>query len=135
MYQKLTLIGNLGKDPEMRYLPDGTPVASFSLAVNKSWTKDGQKQDETTWFNCSCWRKQAEVVTQYLKKGNRALIVGEVKARAYTAKDGTAAASLDVNVQEVKFLTSKNEADESSTNGTSQQAPAPVAATDDQVPW
>lgn len=135
MYQSIDLIGNLGKDPEMRYLPDGTPVASFSLAVNKSWTnKDGQKQDETTWFNCSCWRKQAEVVTQYLKKGNRVFLRGEVKARAYTAKDGTAAASLDVNVQEVKFLSNKNEAGEPSTNGASQPSTAPVAATD-EVPW
>lgn len=136
MYQKLTLVGNLGGDPEMRYLQNGTPVASFSLAVNKRWKgADGQQKDETTWFRCSCWRKQAEIVTEYLKKGSKVLVEGEVKARPYTDKAGNLAASLDVNVQDVRFLSGKNESGESSTNGASQPTTAPAAATDDQVPW
>ena len=77
MYQQITLVGNLGNDPEMRYTPSGVPVVSFSLAVNKSWTTpDGQRQDRTTWFRVTAWRKTAEIVSQYLTKGRQVLIIG-----------------------------------------------------------
>ena len=65
MYQQITLIGNLGRDPEMRYTPSGVAVTSFSVAVNRSWTgQDGQRQDKTTWFRVSAWRRQAETCNQ-----------------------------------------------------------------------
>ena len=67
MYSSTTLIGNLGTDPEMRYTPAGVAVASFNLAVNREWNdQDGVKQTKTTWFRVTSWRKQAEVVSQYL---------------------------------------------------------------------
>lgn len=106
MYQQITLIGNLGNDPEMRYTPSGVPVASFNLAVNRSWTgQDGQRQDKTTWFRVSVWNKQAEIVTQYLSKGRQVMVVGEVEeARVYTDRDGNPRASLEVKAQSVRFL-------------------------------
>lgn len=106
MYQQITLIGNLGNDPEMRYTGNGTPVASFSLAVNKRWTgQDGQAQDKTTWFRVTTWRKQAEIVSQYLAKGAKVMVVGEVEeAKAFTDRDGNNRASLEVTAQTVKFL-------------------------------
>ncbi|HSN74033.1 MAG TPA: single-stranded DNA-binding protein [Anaerolineae bacterium] len=105
MFQQLILIGNLGSDPELRYTSDGTPVASFSLAVNRKWTKDdGSHGEETTWFRVSAWRKQAESVNQYLKKGRQVMVVGRVSGRGYTGADGSPRASLDVTADTIRFL-------------------------------
>ena len=106
MYQQITLIGNLGNDPELRYTPSGVPVASFNLAVSRQWnSQDGQKQDKTTWFRISVWNKQAEVVSQHLAKGRQVMVVGEVEeARVFTGKDGQPRASLEVKAQSVRFL-------------------------------
>jgi single-strand DNA-binding protein len=106
MYQQIILIGNLGNDPEMRYTPSGVAVASFSLAVNRSWTgPDGQRQDKTTWFRVSVWNKQAETVTQYLSKGRQVMVIGEVEeARVFNDRDGNPRASLEVKAQSVRFL-------------------------------
>lgn len=111
MYQQITLVGNLGNDPDMRYTPSGVPVASFSLAVNKSWTgQDGQRQDKTTWFRITTWNKQAEIVSQYLAKGRRVMVVGEMEeARAYTDREGNMRASLEVRANIVKFLNGRND--------------------------
>lgn len=129
MYQQITLIGNLGSDPDMRYTPSGVPVASFSLAVNKSWTgQDGQRQDKTTWFRVTTWQKQAEIVSQYLQKGRRVMVVGEVEeARPYTDRDGNMRASLEVRANIVKFLSGRNE-DGDMSMGAPQMAPPPQAA-------
>ncbi len=106
MYQQITLVGNLGTDPEMRYTPSGVPVASFSLAVNKSWVgQDGQRQDKTVWFRVTAWRKLAETVSQYLTKGRQVMVVGEIEeARGYLDREGNARASLEVTAQTVRFL-------------------------------
>lgn len=111
MYQQITLVGNLGQDPEMRYTPSGVPVTSFSLAVNKSWMgADGQRQDKTLWFRVTAWRKVAETVSQYLTKGSKVLVVGEIDdARAYTDRDGNLRASLEVTAQVVRFLNTRGE--------------------------
>ena len=101
MYQQITIVGNLGRDPEMRYTADGTPVTNFSVAVSKK-RKDGE--DKTWWFKVSCWRRLAETTNQYLKKGSPVLIVGEVDASAWTDRDGNAQASLELTAFDVKFL-------------------------------
>lgn len=129
MYQQLILIGNLGNDPELRYTPGGVAVASFSLAVSKTWMKDGQKQEETTWFRVSAWNKQAETVSQYLHKGSKVLVIGEIeKVRVYQAKDGTHRASLEVTAREIKFLNGKQDGG----NGEQQQEAAPASHGDDR---
>jgi len=109
MYQQLMLIGNLGSDPEARYTPSGTMVASFSLAVNRKWTgQDGQKQDKTTWFRVTVWQKQAEIVSEYLKKGSKVMVIGEVEeARPWTDREGNNRASLEVTGHTIKFLDSR----------------------------
>jgi single-strand DNA-binding protein len=111
MYQQVTLVGNLGSDPEMRYTPSGVPVASFRMAVNKSWTgDDGQRQDKTTWFRVTAWRKLAETVSQYLTKGAKVLVVGEIEdARPYTDREGNLRATLEVTAQVVRFLNTRGE--------------------------
>lgn len=121
MYQQVTLVGNLGSDPEMRYTPSGVPVASFNLAVNKTWTnQEGERQDKTTWFRVTTWRKQAEIVSQYLQKGRQVLVVGEIEdARPWTDRDGNQRASLEVTAQIVKFLGNRNETMDVGSSGSS----------------
>jgi single-strand DNA-binding protein len=112
MYQKLILVGNLGKDPEMRYAPNGDAVTSLNVATNRKYTdKGGQKVEETTWFRVSVWGKQAETCNQYLKKGSKVLIEGRLQAdkatggpRVWTRQDGTAGASFEVTAESVRFL-------------------------------
>jgi single-strand DNA-binding protein len=106
MYQQITLIGNLGNDPEMRYTPSGVPVTTFNVAVNRRWTnQDGQQQDKTIWFRVTAWRKTAELASQYLTKGRQVLVVGEVEeARAYIDRDGNPRGSLEVTANNIKFI-------------------------------
>lgn len=102
MYQQITIAGNLGRDPELKYIGDGKAVCDFSVAV-AGW------QDSTTWFKVTAWGKLAEVCNEYLHKGKQVLVVGEVKASAYLGKDGEAKASLEITAREVKFLGSKSD--------------------------
>lgn len=138
MYQKIMLIGNLGNDPEMRYTPSGVPVATFNMAVNKSWTNaEGQRQDKTTWYRVTCWRKLAETITEYIHKGSKVMVEGEdLEARAWTDRDGANRASLELTASTVRFLDSKAEsagAGNGQPAAPTQQAPA---STDrEQIPF
>jgi len=79
---KVMIIGNLGRDPEMRYTPNGTPVTSFSVAVGRSWTTpDGERKEATEWFNVVAWRELAEICNQHLRKGERVYIEGSLQTR------------------------------------------------------
>ena len=113
VYQQIMLIGHLGNDPELRTTPGGVQVASFSLAVNRTWTNhEGVRQDKTTWFRITTWRKQAEIVHQYLNKRSKVMVVGEVEeSRPYTDRDGNQRASLEVTGHVIKFLSGKGEGD------------------------
>lgn len=112
MYQKLTLVGNLGRDPEMRYTPNGKPVTTLSVATNRKWTKDdGTTGEETTWFRVSAWGRMAEVCNEHLAKGAAVLVEGTLKPdpqtggpRIWTRQDGTAGASFEVTAHTVRFL-------------------------------
>lgn len=117
MYQKLMVIGRLGRDPEMRYMPSGDPVTSFSIATDRAWNdKNGQKQKETTWFRCSVFGKQAEVANQYLSKGKMVLVEGRLRVdpktggpSTYTRQDGTVAANFEIVVENMRFLSPREE--------------------------
>jgi len=105
MFQQCIIVGNLGKDPEMRYTPDGTAVTSFSVAVSRKWTSgDGTKAEKTWWFKVSCWRKLAETTNQYLKKGRQVMVIGEIDASAWADQEGKPRASLDLTARDVRFL-------------------------------
>lgn len=85
---KVLLIGNLGKDPEMRYTPAGVPVASFSMATSESWRdQDGNTQERTEWHNIVAWRKLAEICAEYLKKGKKVYIEGRIQTRSFDDKN------------------------------------------------
>lgn len=110
-YQQTVLIGNVGnKDAELRYTPSGKPVASFSMAINKDWTKDGEKQSKSIWYRVSCWDRLAEIVGKHVKAGMQVMAIGEIEeARTYTDKDGNARASLELTARVVKFLSGRGD--------------------------
>lgn len=95
---KVTLIGNLGRDPEMHYTPEGVPVTDFSLAVS-----DGSKV-ETVWFRVSCWRNLAETINKHLKKGVQVYVEGRLRPKQFEGKDGKSHSALDVVAEKVVFL-------------------------------
>lgn len=104
---RLILIGNLTRDPELRSTRDGTPVCSFTVAVNRRKTADGQQ--EADFFRVNAWRQLAENCNRYLAKGRKVAVVGSVRVNTYTAQDGSTRASMDVNADEVEFLSPHTE--------------------------
>ena len=105
MYQQCIIVGNLGRDPEMRYTANGKAVTVFTVAVNNRSQEDGEWKDKTTWFRVTCWDKLAETTNQYLKKGRKVFVVGRVDISTWTDKQsGEARGSLELTAREVKFL-------------------------------
>jgi single-strand DNA-binding protein len=117
MYQKVIIVGNLGGDPEMRYMPDGTAVTNFSVATNRRWNDraSGETREETAWFRVSVWGRQAEVANQYLSKGRQVLVEGRLTPdpqtggpRTWTGQDGTVRASFELTASNVTFLSGRD---------------------------
>ena len=104
MFHKLTIVGNLGNEPTMKYTTDGKAVTTFSVAASN-------RKDETTWFRVTKWDKQAETCNQYLHKGSKVLVEGRLKAEppVFQKKDGTWASSYEVTAENVRFLSGKDE--------------------------
>src|SRR5215204_2203987 len=104
-FNKITLIGNLGRDPELRYTPQGTAVCDFSVAVNdRKRDKAGEWQDVTTWFKITFWGKQAENASKYLTKGRQAYIEGRLQVEEWTDRDGNNRYTLAVQGSDIQFL-------------------------------
>jgi single-strand DNA-binding protein len=144
MYQKVIIIGNLGSDPQMRYMPDGTAVTSFSVATNRSWTdkQSGQKVDETTWFRISVWGRQAETANQYLSKGRRVLVEGVLTPdketggpRLWTAQDGTTRSSFELRADSFKFLGTREEGGMADDSGDSFEGRPRAVEEEDDIPF
>lgn len=131
MYHTIIIVGNVGKDSEMRYTPSGQAVTSFSVATNRQYTAgNGEQVKETIWFRVETWGKLAEICNQYVKKGSKVLVEGRLTAdkstggpRVWSKQDGTAGASFEVNAQTVRFLGDKSE-------GSSQSTPFDPASPD-----
>jgi single-strand DNA-binding protein len=109
MYQQTMIIGNVGRDAELSYTPQGIAVAKFTVAVSKVTGKGEGRKEKTTWFRVTIWRERAENLSQYIKKGMKIMVVGEVDASAYTNKQGQPTASLELSANEIKFLSSRGE--------------------------
>ena len=122
MYHTIIIVGNLGKDPELRYTPSGQAVTSFNVATSRAYTDSkGAKVKETTWFRVSAWGKQAETCNEYLHKGSKVLVEGRLVPDAetggpktYQRQDGTTGASYDMSADMVRFMDSRSEAEPSS---------------------
>jgi len=116
MYHTIIIVGNVGKDAEMRYTPAGAAVASFSVATNRQYTaSSGEKVKETVWFRVSAWGKQAEICNQYVKKGMMVLVEGRLTADPQTGNpriwgdNDNPRASFEVNANTVRFLSQRGE--------------------------
>lgn len=118
---KVIVLGNLGKDPELRHLPNGDAVCNFSLATTESWKdKDGNKQDKTEWHNVVIFRKLAEIAGEYLKKGRPVYIEGRLQTRKWQDKEGKDRYTTEIVADQMQMLGSREEAKEVS------KAPAPT---------
>jgi len=131
MYHKIIIVGYLGRDPEMRYTQDGTPVTNFSVATSRKWNRpDGSQGEETIWFRVSAWRRLAETCNEYLQKGRLVLVEGRLQPddrgnpRTFTRNDGTAGASFEVTAFTVKFLGGRGEAPPAEMPGATEEPPA-----------
>jgi single-strand DNA-binding protein len=160
-FNKIILVGNLGRDPELRYTPQGTAVCSFSMATNeKRRDKSGEFQNIATWFKVTLWGSQAENASKYLEKGRQVYIEGRLRIEEWTDRDGNNRQSLEVNASDMQFLGGGGESggysgggqsdhDEGFTGGSTDapesasgasatggsKAPAPPPAADDDIPF
>ncbi len=107
-WQQTIIVGNVGRDAELSYTPQGVAVAKFSVAVTKYTGKGEDRKEKTTWFRVTMWREKAENLHQYVKKGKKIMVIGEIDASAYTNKDGQPTASLELTANTVQFLDSRN---------------------------
>lgn len=141
---KVMLIGNLGKDPEVRYTTDGSPVASFSLATSENWTdKNGTRQERTEWHNIVAWSKLAELSKRYLSKGRQVYIEGRIRTREWNDKDGNKRRTTEIIATQMVLLGSRPQGMEANALPPSpvQQVPetnqafGDAAITDDDIPF
>jgi len=110
MLNKIMLIGNLGQDPELNITPDGTSVTKFSMAVNRvTKTSNGDRKEDTEWFNVVTWRGLAEICERYLHKGSKVYIEGRLTQRKYTDKTGANRVSVEVQATDMEMLDAKGE--------------------------
>jgi len=143
-YASVTIMGHLGKDCETRFTPGGDAITSFSIATSRKWKgKDGQQQEETTWWNCSMFGKRGEVIGQYLKKGDPILVHGEPSLRKDQTNDGRDGFSLDVRVADFAFVGGKGDnqgeqrpANNNRSDQSNNRRPAPVVDDfDESIPF
>lgn len=104
-FNRVILVGNLGRDPELRYTPQGTPVCSFTMATNeRRKDKSGEMQDQTTWFRVTLWGRQAETASQYLTKGRPVYIEGRLRVEEWTDRDGKPRHTLEIHATDMQFI-------------------------------
>ncbi|MGH9947146.1 MAG: single-stranded DNA-binding protein [Pyrinomonadaceae bacterium] len=149
-FNKIILVGNLGKDPELRYTPQGIAVCNLSVATTeRKRDKSGEYQDVTNWFRVTLWRQQAENASKYLAKGRQVYIEGRLGVEEWTDRDGNNRFTLEVQGTEMHFIGSRGDAPASSNDqsdepefagpASSQENSPPItraaAATDDDIPF
>jgi single-strand DNA-binding protein len=148
-FNKITIIGNLGRDPELRYTPQGNAVCDFSVAVNdRKRDKAGEWQDVTTWFKITFWGKLAENASKYLTKGRQVYVEGRLQVEEWTDRDGNNRFTLAIQGSEIQFLGDLRGADgdqtaspersytaASSASSDDFSGPSTVAASDDDIPF
>jgi single-strand DNA-binding protein len=117
---KVMIIGNLGRDPEMRYTPSGRPVTTFSVATSRTWnTSEGEKHVETEWFNVVAWSNLAEICKQYLTKGQQVYIEGRLQTRHWDDQEGNKHTSVEIVANEMIILGERRETGETSAESES----------------
>jgi len=142
---KVILIGNLGKDPELKYTPSGAAVTNFSMATTDRWKdKDGNSQERTEWHNIVLWGRQAEIAKEYLSKGRSVYIEGRIQTRTYDDKDGNKRYFTEIVGERMQFLGGRDSTPAANDQGQEAYAPAgnpagastdSTATTDDDLPF
>ena len=144
-FNKITIVGYLGRDPEIRYTPSGEAVCNFSVATTER-RKDaaGEFQDQTTWFKITVWRRQAELANQYLSKGKQVYVEGRLRQAEYTDRDGNRRTALEVTASDIQFLGNKGEegampsnapAAKSAARSASPESSFDAPVNDDEIPF
>ncbi len=130
-FNKIIIVGNLGRDPELKYTPQGQQVCEFSMATNeKRKTNTGELKEESTWFNVTFWGRQAEIASQYLAKGRQVYVEGRLRAREWTDRDGRQRTSLEVFGTDLRLIGSRSDdavaiaATASTSKNTSNRSPS-----------
>ena len=132
---KIMLIGNLTRDPEMRSTPNGVTVCSFTIAVNRRFAQQGGEK-QADFFRINAWRQLGETCARYLAKGRKVAVVGELQARTYQGSDGTTRMSLDVSADEVEFLSpASGDSQQQAQSAPELQQPVYTPVTNDDLPF
>lgn len=139
-FNRITIVGYLGRDPELRYTPDGTPVCDFSVATTeRRKDRSGESHDITTWFRVTVWRRQAELAGQYLAKGKQVYVEGRLIQKEYQDRDGNTKFNLEVTASDIQFIGSRGEEGSSARDEPSvkprQQEAAAAPVTEDDIPF
>ncbi len=128
-FNKIILVGNLGRDPELRYTPGGDAVCDFSMATNeRKKDKSGEFQDVPTWFRVTLWGKQAENASKFLAKGRQVYIEGRVSLEEWTDRDGNTRQTLNVHGTDMRFIGSRGDGAPSQSNEGEQEFAGPAAS-------
>lgn len=140
MLNQCTFIGNLGRDPETRHLPNGNAVCNFSLGVSEKWkSKEGEQKEHTEWVRCTTYGKLAEICGQYLSKGSQALVQGRMQTKKWTDKEGNDRYTTEIIVDTMKMLGSKRDANAGGWDDAKRDAQRPqgkrVESFDDDIPF
>ncbi len=131
---KVMIIGHLGRDPELRYTPSGRPVASFSVATARTWTSaDGERREETEWFNVVAWGNLAEICKQYLTKGQQVFVEGRLQTRRWDDKEGQKHTSVEIVANEMMMLGDRRDASHATEEPT--VSAEGEAAAEDEFPF
>jgi single-strand DNA-binding protein len=139
-FNKIIVVGYLGRDPELRYTQDGTAVCNFSVATTeRRKDRSGEMQDVTTWFRVNVWRRQAEVANQYLKKGRLVYVEGRLSQSEYQDREGQTRTSLEIHASDIQFIGSRGDEAGSQPEARPARAGNPVEAagpiSDDDIPF
>lgn len=133
---KVILIGNLGRDPEVRYTADGVAVANFSIATSEQWKdKNGEKQERTEWHRIVAWRRLGEICGEYLRKGSQVFIEGKLQTRSWEDRDGVKRYITEVVAQAMQMLGSAGKDTREESFGAPLPGDEPMAIPDDDIPF
>jgi single-strand DNA-binding protein len=139
-FNRIIIVGNLGRDPELRYTAQGTPVCSFSMATNeRRKDRNGEMQDHTTWFRVTLWNRLAETASQYLQKGRQVYIEGRLRVEEYVDRDGKPRHSLEVFATDMQFIGSRGDEAPQERAASAGASPGPADSqpdlSDEDIPF
>lgn len=134
---KVILVGNLGRDPEVRYTPSGTAVANFTLATTETWTdRDGEKQSHTEWHRIVAWRRLGEICGEFLSKGKQVYIEGRIRTREWEDQEGNKRKTTEIEAQTMQMLGSRTQGDSFSDASSGAAAErGQTGPTEDDIPF